>query len=96
MQLTCEYLFSWGPCQSDQEPSLVSAPPLLLRWEQESKGHILYVYSLSLYSKHCPDNTENTLSEPTIIKDLEKSLKSEWLPRTYEKTSHTTWTLNLL
>ena len=29
------------------------------------------------------------------IKDLEKSLKSKCLTRTYEKTSHTTWTLNI-
>ena len=47
-------LFDSGPVHSPQEPSLVSEPPCLPRWELMSKGHILYTYSLSVYSKHEP------------------------------------------
>ena len=31
----------------------------------------------------------------TALKDLEKSLQPIYLTRTYKKTSHTTWTLNI-
>ena len=47
-------LLDSGPVHSPQEPSLVSEPPCLPRWEDMSKGHILYTYSLSVYSKQVP------------------------------------------
>ena len=72
-----------------------------------TKGSLLECHKVRLWKPHLFPNKLKFFSldisynfkmhlKKIIKKDVEKSLKSKWLTRSNEKTSHTTWTLSYI